>query len=55
MLLNETEDAPQAILRKELNAEPIDDVTFDHDLEDTPSKDNKDMARDDVVQPDGDE
>ena len=35
---------------KELNAEPIDDVKLDHDLEDTPSKDNKELARADDEQ-----
>ncbi len=53
MLLHETENAPPTSLQKELNAEPIDDVTFDHDMEDMPSKDHKHMARADVEQPDG--
>ena len=36
-----------------LNPEPIDDVTFDHGLEDLPSRDNKDIARADVELPNG--
>jgi hypothetical protein len=47
-LRNETEDAPHTSLQKELNSELIDDVTFENDLEDTPSKDNEDMVRADV-------
>ena len=40
VLLNESEEAPQSSLQKVLNGEPIDDIMFDHDLEDMPSKDN---------------
>ena len=53
MLRNDTEDASHTALQKELNVEPIEDVTLDHGLEDKPSNDDKDMARVDVEQPDG--
>jgi hypothetical protein len=53
VLRNDTEDASHTALQKELNVEPIEDVTLDHGLEDKPSNDDKDMARVDVEQPDG--
>jgi hypothetical protein len=55
VLSKETENETHTLLQRDSNVEPIDDGTFDHDLEDTPNRGVADNARrDDMERWDGD-